>query len=414
MSEGPPLDEGRLKQKAQKSTSSPGEQQGAKRINYIVELWQRVSNLGLAESAMRAGTHILMLLIVLVVILAMRAFYANIEQSNQADIRATAQAIALPTINPSGEEPLAVAAMPAYIPSENTFNRGIPRFALADTEIPSRERVEVINYEVQPGDNLFDIAKKYNLAPETLLWGNYETLQDNPQFLSPGQQLNILPVDGVYYQWSAGENLEKVAEFFGVGPEAVIEWPGNHLDPYETSVENPPIADGTWIIIPGGKRALRDWGPPPIVRTDPASAAYYGAGHCGQVYEGAIGTGTFIWPTTQTTISGYEYNANVHPAIDIAGSEGNAVFATDSGVIVFAGESNFGYGNLVVIDHGTGWQSAYAHLLNVNVGCGQSVNQGAIIGTVGNTGNSFGAHLHFELRSELYGKVNPLDYLVAP
>jgi hypothetical protein len=267
---------------------------------------------------------------------------------------------------------------------------------------------------VQPGDNLFDIAEKYNLEPETLLWGNYEVLQDNPQFLSPGQELKILPVNGVYYQWNAGENLQKVAEFFGVAPDVIVQWPGNHLDPYEIDVGNPAIADGTWLVIPGGERETRDWGPPAISRTNPASAAYYGAGYCGQVYEGIIGTGGFIWPTVQTTISGYEYDPDVHPAIDIAGSEGNAVFAADGGVVVFAGGSNAGYGNLIVIDHGNGWQSAYAHLLNVNVLCGQSVTQGTLIGTVGNTGNSSGAHLHFELRSELYGKVNPLDYLVAP
>jgi murein DD-endopeptidase MepM/ murein hydrolase activator NlpD len=67
---------------------------------------------------------------------------------------------------------------------------------------------------------------------------------------------------------------------------------------------------------------------------------------------------------------------------------------------------------LIVLDHGTGWQSAYAHLSAVGVGCGQSIAQGTVIGAVGNTGNSTGAHLHFELRSEIFGKVNPWDYLI--
>jgi len=101
----------------------------------------------------------------------------------------------------------------------------------------------------------------------------------------------------------------------------------------------------------------------------------------------------------QFEVTGHFYNPNIHPGLDIAGPEGNSVFATDSGVVVYAGWSEYGYGYLIVLDHGTGWQSAYAHLSAVGVGCGQSVAQGTVIGAVGNTGNSTGAHLHFELRS---------------
>jgi murein DD-endopeptidase MepM/ murein hydrolase activator NlpD len=288
--------------------------------------------------------------------------------------------------------------------------QGIPRLPNLHTTVPTRPRVEVITYTVQVGDTLFSIADKFGLKPETVLWGNFETLEDNPHLLRPEQVLNILPVDGTYYQWAEGDTLQAVAEFFDVEPQAILEYPGNRFDLTETSLENPGIEAGRWLIIPGGKRALKDWGPPAITRSNPASASYYGAGHCGSVYEGAIGTSTFVWPTISHTISGYSYNPGVHPAIDIAGSEGTPVYATDSGVIVYAGWSNYGYGYLIVIDHGNGWQSAYAHLSAVSVGCGQSVFQGGTIGAVGNTGNSYGAHLHFEL---VYGgaKLNPLDFL---
>jgi murein DD-endopeptidase MepM/ murein hydrolase activator NlpD len=89
---------------------------------------------------------------------------------------------------------------------------------------------------------------------------------------------------------------------------------------------------------------------------------------------------------------------------------GNAVFASDSGVVVFAGWSNYGYGYLVVIDHGNGYQTAYAHLSAVSVGCGQSVFQGSMIGALGATGNATGPHLHFEL-SYNGVKLNPSDNL---
>jgi len=95
--------------------------------------------------------------------------------------------------------------------------------------------------------------------------------------------------------------------------------------------------------------------------------------------------------------------------VDIGGAEGNPIYATDSGVVVFAGWSSYGYGYMIVLDHGNGWQSAYAHLSAVGVGCGQSVYQGGQIGGLGNTGNSSGPHLHFEL-SINGAKVNPLDY----
>jgi murein DD-endopeptidase MepM/ murein hydrolase activator NlpD len=80
-------------------------------------------------------------------------------------------------------------------------------------------------------------------------------------------------------------------------------------------------------------------------------------------------------------------------------------------VVVYSGWNDWGYGNTVVIDHGNGWQSLYAHLDSMNVACGSFVYQGDVIGALGNTGRSSGAHLHFELRSDLYGKVNPWNFL---
>ena len=102
----------------------------------------------------------------------------------------------------------AMADLPDYLIPEGTYINGIPRLVSIDTTIPNRPTVDVTTYEVKPGDNLFLIAEKYGLRPETVLWGNYEVLRDNPQFLSPGQELNILPTDGVYYQAVEGDNLK--------------------------------------------------------------------------------------------------------------------------------------------------------------------------------------------------------------
>jgi murein DD-endopeptidase MepM/ murein hydrolase activator NlpD len=289
------------------------------------------------------------------------------------------------------------------------LDEGVFRRLTLNTIIPSRPRSEVITYTVKTGDNLFKIAELYGLKPETILWGNFETLEDNPQMLSPEQVLNILPVDGTYYQWKEGDEIQAVADFFKVEPQAILDYSGNQIDLTETISGTYGIEPGTWLIVPGGKRELKDWGPPAISRSNPASAAYYGPGHCGSIYQGPIGVSTFVWPTTERFISGYNYSA-IHRGIDIGGSIGNAVYATDSGVVVYAGWSNYGYGNLIVVDHGTGWQSAYAHMNTIAVTCGQGVGQGTFIGGLGSTGNSSGPHLHFEL---VYNgaKPNPLDFL---
>jgi murein DD-endopeptidase MepM/ murein hydrolase activator NlpD len=268
----------------------------------------------------------------------------------------------------------------------------------------------VITYTVQTGDTLFLIAQNFSIKPATLLFGNYEVMQDNPHFLKPNQILNILPVDGALYEWKEGDKLSAVAADWGVEPDAIVNYSGNYFDLTSMSNDGADIAAGTKVIIPGGKRPIKDWGPPAISRSNPAVARYYGEGACGAISSGAIGNGTFVWPTSDHTISGYTFDGGVHPAVDIGGAEGNPIYATDGGVVVFAGWSSYGYGYMIVIDHGTGWQSAYAHLSAVGVSCGQSVFQGGHIGALGNTGNSSGAHLHFEL-SINGAKVNPLDYI---
>jgi Peptidase family M23/LysM domain len=309
------------------------------------------------------------------------------------------------TSSPGREQ---AALLPPYatpsIPQE-----GIVRLTNPKTIFPNRPRVNVITYTVQLGDNLFSIADVYGLKPETILWGNFDTLKDNPEVLQINQVLNILPVNGVYYQWKKGDTLASVAGAFKANPEDIENFIGNRIDLTTTLTSTVGIAPGTWVIVPGGKRPLKDWGPPAIPRSNPAVARYYGPGSCGSVYEGAIGTGVFVWPTTEHFISGYNFSP-IHQAIDIAGQLGNAVYAADSGVVVYAGWSNYGYGNLLVIDHGNGWQTAYAHLNSIGVGCGQSVARGTMVAALGTTGNSSGPHLHFEMAYNGV-KVNPLDYV---
>ncbi len=304
------------------------------------------------------------------------------------------------------------------LPAEITYNLdGISRQANLHTIIPSRPRLDVVSYTVQQGDSIFSIADKFGLQPTTILFGNYETLKNNPDLLKPEQELNILPVDGAYYEWQGGENLNQVASILGSDVELILNLTGNHLDP-ETigDLNRPNITAGTWLIIPGGRREFSSWtAPSQLVRLDP-SVRVWGPGVCTGINYVQVGYGTFIYPTVEHWLSGTPFRPDLkHFAVDFAGQAGNAVYATDAGTIVYSGWNDWGYGWLVIIDHGNGWQSLYGHLSQINVQCDQNVGQGDLIGLVGMTGGtSTGPHLHFELMNTALGKVNPLDYLPAP
>lgn len=372
----------------------------------LAAIWDSLSQAGMAEATLRLGTHALLIILVLIIGFIMRGFYRSVQVNPTTPGEEAALAAALPSPTPTEILP----ELPVYSKIDPSI--GIERGALMVTTLTARPREDVILYTVEQGDTLFGIAEKFGLKPETLLWANQLVLGDNPHNLRPGQELNILPVNGAYYRWSAGDGLNGVSKFFGVDPEVIVNYPGNHLDPNQIGdYANPNIEPGSWLIIPGGTREFVTWSAPVIPRDNPGVAKVLGPGACGSIVDGAVGVGSFIWPANNHFLSGFDYSPSTnHSGIDIDGNTGDAVYAVDNGVVVYAGWNNWGYGNVVVINHGNGWQTLYAHLNTYNVGCGQSVFQGNVIGAIGNTGNSSGSHLHYEM---MYNgaKVNPWDYL---
>ncbi|WP_448594587.1 peptidoglycan DD-metalloendopeptidase family protein, partial [Thermoflexus hugenholtzii] len=267
------------------------------------------------------------------------------------------------------------------------------------TEIPERPRRGIITYTVQAGDTLFGIAEKFKLRPETILWANYDVLQDDPHMLEIGQVLNIPPVDGVLHVVKEGETLEAIAQKYKVSPEAIrnAEWNG--------LMEGGEPQVGQVLIVPGGTRPFAGWTPPRQAYVVVAGGKRLPSGACPSVQVPPLGTGSFVWPVNSRWRSGYDFTA-YHPGVDFAGRLGDPVYAADAGTVVYAGWSTVGYGNLIVLDHGNGYQTYYAHLSAIFVGCGQQVAKGATIGLVGSTGRSTGPHLHFEIRGP-GGFVNP-------
>ena len=370
----------------------------------FAQLTDLLLRIGLGESMLRVGTTVLSVVMVGVVVWLIQAYYVRPAQAGGAAEVSGTEAVAV--VEGSAELPLQSAE--AFV--------GIPRVAQPLTIIPSRPRQEITTYIVQDGDTVFGIAQQFGLQPETVLWGNYIVLQDNPHSLKPGQELLILPSDGVYWQWLSINKggLPGFANVFGANVEDILNSPVNNLD-RETvgDINNPNIPDQTWLFVPGGRRELISWSAPlGVTRENPASARVLGPGACDAISGGAVGYGTFIWPAPEHRLSGYDYSM-IHRGIDIAGNTGEATFATDAGVVVYAGWNNYGYGNMIMIDHGNNFQSLYAHLSAYNVGCGQSVGQGEVIGAIGSTGNSSGSHLHFEILSGS-GKINPWDVLPPP
>lgn len=126
------------------------------------------------------------------------------------------------------------------------------------------------------------------------------------------------------------------------------------------------------------------------------------------------GGGRFIWPVNGTVTSGFGYRVGpgitrFHQGLDIGAPHGTPIRAGGSGTVIIAGY-NGGYGNFTCIDHGGALSTCYAHQSAIHVSVGQRVSQGQVIGLVGNTGYSFGAHLHFEVRVN-GAAVQPLNYL---
>lgn len=373
------------------------------RPGIITRWFEFLARLGLSELSVRIGVNVISLGLIVTVVWLMSTFYRpNIQPQNRySNVTSTPTALV--------EVPTLPASLDSILPLT-----GISRQTSLHTNIPSRPRLETIKYTVQSGDSVFGIAEKFGLNPTTILWGNYSVLKDSPESLRPGQELTILPTDGTYHQWQAGEGLTGVAKYYGVDPETIINYPANHLNPDAIGdLSNPNIPVGTWLIIPGGKREFVSWSAPVgMTRDNPAVAQVLGLGSCGVVTGGAIGTGAFIWPADRHYLSGNDFSPESnHSGIDISGGLGAPVYAADAGVIVYAGWNDWGYGYMIIIDHGNNWQTLYAHLSVINIECAQSVNQGDIIGAFGSTGNSTGPHLHFELMNTVYGKVNPWNYL---
>lgn len=264
----------------------------------------------------------------------------------------------------------------------------------ASTKIAKRPRDGIIIYTVQTGDTISTIAAEFDISVNTILWENHLTAYS---LIRPGDELSILPVSGVSYQVAKGDTLNKIAQLYNIDEEKIAEM---------NKLNSGMVALGKKLIIPGGIKLVSE-----SVAAKAVSKNYTGITAIKDLInpENAkpVNGNKMNWPTQGYRIT--QYYTWGHHAIDIANKTGTLIYAADAGTVQYAGWGA-GYGNQIVIDHGGGKQTRYAHLSKIGIQKGDQVGKGEAIGLMGSTGRSTGPHLHFEIMINGV-KYNPLNYI---
>lgn len=267
--------------------------------------------------------------------------------------------------------------------------------AAADSVAP---RDEMITYAVQEGDTLSEIANRFGISLNTLLWANDLTARSSIRI---GKELTILPTTGVLHTVSRGDTLSRIASKYDVDASEIAAFNG-------FSSED-ALSVGTELVVPGGEVRAAVSTPSsvgrvfaPTTTSAPATPSAPGAGG-----GSARGTGSMVWPTDLRVIT--QYYGWSHTGIDIDCYFTNDNYAADAGTVVYSGWKG-GYGYAVEVDHGGGMMTRYGHHASLYVSAGDTVSRGQALGRCGTTGRSTGTHLHFEVI--VNGRFqNPLEYV---
>lgn len=258
-------------------------------------------------------------------------------------------------------------------------------------------------YKVQEDDVLGSIASDYQITLEQLLTLNPGLKKDS--VIKPGDTLNVTVLTPIVHVTEKIEALQK--EIISFDTEVVEDATMPKGEQKTTQVgQNGEKLVNYLIFIENGTEVEREITSEQSVKEPVKEIIVKGT----KVIP-SRGTGTLKWPANGGYVSsglGQRWG-KLHKGIDIARPSDLTIKAADNGKVVSAGYSG-GYGNKVVIDHNNGLQTVYAHLDSIAVSAGQVVSQGQKLGVMGNTGNSTGTHLHFEVYENGALK-NPMDYL---
>ncbi len=245
--------------------------------------------------------------------------------------------------------------------------------------IPTSDQISL--YTVRPGDTLEQIALMYDVNVSTIRVANDLTPSEK---IKPDQVLVILPVAGVKYTTKAkGDTIARIAKAYGADAAKVAEFNGIPA--------SQALAANVSIIIPDAEGTVglghSDTKKPSSTKTKPSkssSVAKSGAGYFSCPVRGGVMT----------------QGIHGHNGVDLASSLGAPIYAAADGEVIIARSGGWGggYGTYVVIKHSNGMQTLYGHMSSVSVSVGERVAKGSRIGGMGNTGDSSGVHLHYEVR----------------
>ncbi|MDR1748966.1 MAG: M23 family metallopeptidase, partial [Spirochaetaceae bacterium] len=242
------------------------------------------------------------------------------------------------------------------------------------------EPVSYKTYTVKSGDNISSIARRFGLSNISTLISINNI--ENVKRIRPGQSLLIPSMDGIMHTVAQSDSLLGIADSYKISLDILVD---------ANDLSSAVIHTGDRLFIPNATLASQD-------------------------LKKAMGE-LFIYPLVSWRLtSPYGYRPDpftgvrsFHTGIDMAAPTGTSIKASLDGKVSVAGFSNV-YGNYIIITHGSGYQTLYAHLISYSVRKGQTVLQGEVIGKVGNTGYSTGPHLHFTVYRN--GRtVNPFDFL---
>jgi len=227
-------------------------------------------------------------------------------------------------------------------------------------------------HKVKSGETLWDIAHEHGLNIDSLIGANNIS---NMNSIKPGQEFKILPVKGIIYRVSPGESVASIAGKFNIKTETIMR-DNNLEDPSGLKIDQK-------LILRGAKPEFS--------------------------YQDRLDQ-KFMYPINTRITSYYGPRwGRVHEGLDFAAPMGSPIRAVSSGRVVYSGWAT-GYGYVVIIEHQKGLRTLYAHNSKLLVRSGESVGKGEVISRSGNTGNSTGPHLHFEV--QVNGRPeNPLDYI---
>lgn len=309
---------------------------------------------------------------------------------------------------------------------EYNFTKEDEKEKKKEEEKKTAKKVEQLSYKVQKKDTPQAIARKFGLKTDTILLNN-ESVRNKK--MKPGDTLTFPSIDGMYYKIQKGDTLAKIAKKYGISVVDIVD--NNNINPKR-------LKAGTELFLKGvtlkkvkeleekavaaqqakedkkDKKKSKNKGQVPAVDTGSRGTGSSAEDNDNQNY--SSGGAGFIYPVRYAGISspfGNRYHPVLrryilHTGVDLV-AKYVPLRAAKAGVVTFAGNMS-GYGKIIIINHGNGYETRYAHLSVISTNVGEHVNQGDLIGKTGNSGRTTGPHLHFEIRVNGVPK-NPMKYI---